>query len=110
MMNQTDFTYEFTSSIDQPDEPLRNEAEEALSALAEGHTDMIGAAVAVEELTGAETPHSYRARIVVYMRPSDISVDQKESDPLTALQQALNAIERQIRESRDQLREPWKQP
>jgi ribosome-associated translation inhibitor RaiA len=109
-MNQTDFGYEFTSSMSQPDEQLRVDAEQALLDLAEGHTDMVGAAVAVEELTGAETPHSYRARIVVYMRPKNMNVEEKAGDPVTALQQALNVIERQIREYRDKLGEPWKRP
>lgn len=109
-MSQTDFSYEFTGEISQPDEPLRMEAEQRLRQLAEGHTDIIGAAVAVEELTGSSTPHSYRARIVVYMRPKDITAVEKESDPMTALQKALQTVERQIREYRDKLRERWKQP
>jgi ribosome-associated translation inhibitor RaiA len=109
-MSQTDFSYEFTTNIAQPDEQLRTYAEAALLELAEGHTDMIGAAVAVEELTGSNTPHSYRARIVVYMRPQNTNAEQKADDPMKALQQALNTLKRQIREYRDKLRESWKHP
>jgi ribosome-associated translation inhibitor RaiA len=109
-MSQTDFSYEFTSNIAEPDEQMSIYAEASLLELAEGHTDMIGAAVVVEELTGSNTPHSYRARIVVYMRPRNINVEEKAENPVTALQEALHTLKRQIRENRDKLRERWKQP
>ncbi len=109
-MSQTDFSYEFTTNIEEPDEQMGIYAEASLLELAEGHTDMIGAAVTIEELTGAETPHSYRARIVVYMRPRNTVAEEKDDNPMAALQKALAIIERQIRENRDKLRERWKQP
>jgi hypothetical protein len=31
---------------------------------------MIGASVALEELTGQTTPHRYQVRVVVYVRPN----------------------------------------
>lgn len=109
-MSQTDFSFEFLSEIDQPDEPLRVEAEQRLRDLTEDHTDIIGASVAVEELTGSETPHRFQARIVVYMRPSNLVAVEKAENATTALQQTLNTVERQVRERREQLRERWKQP
>ncbi len=116
-MNQTDFgeldfTFEFTTDLAQPDERLRIESEQRLRALAEGHTDIVGAAVALKELTGAETPHTYEVRIVLYMRPENMAVVEKafETDPLTAMQRALKTAERQVRERREQLQERWKQP
>jgi ribosome-associated translation inhibitor RaiA len=109
-MSQTDFSYEFTTNIAEPDEQMSIYTEATLLELAEGHTDMTGAAVAVEELTGSETPHAYRARIVVYMRPRNINVEEKADDPMKTLQEALHTLKRQIRENRDRLRERWKQP
>ncbi|MGC9347692.1 MAG: HPF/RaiA family ribosome-associated protein [Anaerolineae bacterium] len=109
-MSQTDFSFEFLSEIDQPIEELRAEVEQELRDLAEDHTDMIGASVALEELTGQATPHRYQARIVVYMRPSDIAAVEKAPTPVTAVEQAMESIERQIREDRQKLRERWKQP
>lgn len=109
-MSQTDFSFEFLSEIDQPAEPLRIEAEERLLELTEDHTDIIGASVALEELTGAETPHRFQTRIVVYMRPSNVVAVEKAPEAITSLQQTLNTVERQVREKRDQLRERWKQP
>jgi ribosome-associated translation inhibitor RaiA len=109
-MSQTDFSFEFLGELAQPDENLRIEAERRLRELAEGHTDIIGASVAIEELTGAETPHRYQARVVVYMRPSDIAAVEKGPNAMTALEQSLNVVERQVREYREKLRERWKQP
>jgi ribosome-associated translation inhibitor RaiA len=109
-MNQPDFSFEFTTNMGQTDEQMRAYAEATLLELAEGHTDMTGAAAVVEELTGSETPHSYRARIVVYMRPRNTNAEVKADNPMTALQEALNTIKKQIREYREKLRDRWKQP
>ncbi|MGC9468990.1 MAG: HPF/RaiA family ribosome-associated protein [Anaerolineae bacterium] len=109
-MSQTDFSFEFMSEIAQPDERLRMEAEERLRALREGHTDIVGASVALEELTGSETPHRYQARVVLYMRPKNMATVEKAPDPMTALQDAMDTVERQVREYREKLRERWKQP
>ncbi len=109
-MSQTDFSFEFLSEIEQPDERLRIEAEQRLRELTEGHKDIIGASVALEELTGSETPHRYQARVVVYMRPNDIAAVEKAPEPRTALQQALTAVEGQVRKYREKLSERWKQP
>jgi ribosome-associated translation inhibitor RaiA len=109
-MSQTDFSFEFQTEIEQPDENLRIEAERRLRELTEGHTDIIGASVAIEELTGAETPHRYQTRIVLYIRPSDIAAVEKAPDAITSLEQALDVVERQVREHREKLSERWKQP
>lgn len=105
-----DFSYEFFSKLEQPTGQLNTEAEQRLRKLAEGHNDIIGAAVSLDELTGDETPHFYQARIVVYMRPSDLASVEKADDPVTALEEALESIERQVRDYREKLRERWKQP
>ena len=111
MPDQTlDFTFEFLSEIDQAEAPLYAEAEQQLRALAEGHNDIVGASVSIEELTGAETPHQYQARVVVYIRPENIAAVEKAPDATTALQQALDVVERQVREKREKLSERWKQP
>ncbi|MBN1249239.1 MAG: hypothetical protein JXC32_16390 [Anaerolineae bacterium] len=109
-MSQTDFSFEFLSEIEQPAEPLRVEAEQRLRALTGDHSDIIGASVAIEELTAAETPHAFQTRIVVYMRPSNVVAVEKAPDAITSLQQTLNIVERQVREKRRRLRERWKQP
>jgi ribosome-associated translation inhibitor RaiA len=108
-----DFSFEFRNEVPLPENvkaKLRSEAEERVRALAEGHTDVIGASVATEGLTGSTTPYRYEVRLVVYMRPEHVAAVEKQESVEGALKGALSAVERQVREVRNKLREPWKQP
>ncbi len=112
-MPMTDFDFEFTSEVeltDSQDTEMRVEAERRLRELAADHNDMIGAAVALERVAHGETPHFYQARVVAYIRPDNIAAVEKENSALTALQGALDAVERQVREKRARLREQQRQP
>ena len=109
-MGEMDFHIEFQSDVKYLDDALIGEAERRLWELAEGQTDMIGAAVAVEALAGQETAHVFQARVVAYIRPDNIVAVEKGDAPETALKGTLDAVERQVREMRDRLRKPWQQP
>lgn len=112
-MDVVDFSFEFRNEVPLPENvkaKLRSEAEGQIRSLAEGHTDVIGASVATEELTGSTTPHRYEVRVVVYMRPEHVAAVEKQETVEGALNGALSAVERQVREARNKLREPWKQP
>jgi ribosome-associated translation inhibitor RaiA len=109
-MTDTAFQFEFYSEIADPGDALRAEAYDRLLALTEGHSDIIGASVTMEELTGETTPHRYQARVVVYIRPDNLAAVEKDTTPELALKGALSAVERQVREFRTKLREQWKQP
>jgi hypothetical protein len=78
--------------------------------LLEGHTDIVCAEVAIEELTGDTTPHVYEARVVVYMRPENVVSVEKQETAIGALKGSLSAVERQVRSLREKLGEPWKRP
>lgn len=104
-MATKDFDFEFYSEIPNLDAALITEAESQLRELMVGHTDIIGASVAVEELTGDSTPHRYEARVLVYVRPDNVVAVEKEETAELAVKGALDAAERQIRELRDKLRE-----
>lgn len=106
-MNRTQFGFEFYSEIPDPDKALRAEAESRLLALAEDHKDLVGASVTVEELTGGTTPHRYEATVVVFKRPDNVAATEKAETSEGALKGALSAVERQVRESRERLRETW---
>jgi hypothetical protein len=112
-MDTLEYNFAFRNEASLPDQveaDLWTEADRRLRALAEGHTDIVDAAVAVEELTGDTTPHLYEARVVVYIRPEDIVAVEKQETAEGALKGALDAVERQVRERRVKLRETWKQP
>ena len=92
------------------EEELLLEADSRLRKLAEGHRDMIGASVAVEKPAEAETGFVYRARVVAYIKPDNIVAVEKEDAAISALKQALEAVERQVRERRQKIRDSWQQP
>jgi ribosomal subunit interface protein len=114
MTLKPDFTWEFnnevTSMSPEMEQSLRDEAEQRLNDLRRGHTDLVGAAVSLEQLAPQRTPDFYQARVVVYIRPENIAGVAKEDNPVTALKSALNSVERQVRENRDRLRERYQQP
>ena len=111
---KADFDFEFQNrlgDIGELEDKLYNEAETRLMKLTKGQTDITGASVVLEyEDEGAETPHVHRARVVTYTRPEYINGTEIADTAIAALKGALNAVERQVREKRDRLRETWKQP
>lgn len=112
-MDTQDFHLEFYNEaplLEELELELAAEADTRLRELAEGHKDIIDASVSVEELTGEETPHRYQVRVVVYMRPENIAAIEKQETVEGALKGALSAVEREVREYRQKLRERWKQP
>jgi ribosome-associated translation inhibitor RaiA len=109
-VNIPDFDFESYSKVPDPGDVLRTEALNRLLELAEGHDDIIGASVSVEELSGQTTPHQYEVRVVAFVRPDNITAVEKADTARGALKGALSAVERQVRESREKLRETWKRP
>jgi hypothetical protein len=113
-MEELDFTLEFHAEIpdltaDQERE-LFIQAEDRLKALAEGHSDLIGGSVVLEQPARAESSYIYRARVIAYCRPDRIVAVEKDNTLQGALRGALHAVERQVRERREKLSERWKQP
>lgn len=107
-MGSTDFYVDYEAEVPSFPDELKAEIEKRLLDLASYHTDMVGAAVSVRTPGKGEMPFLFQARIVVYTRPEDV-VAVKKSDTLQgALKGALSAIERQVREKRNKLGEPWK--
>ena len=104
------FNIELNNVTPYPDEPFRQEVIQYIQELSKGHDDITGAAVALEELTGDETPHVYQSRVILYVHPNDVVAVSKEPEPMAALKSALDAMERQVREERNKLRETREQP
>jgi ribosome-associated translation inhibitor RaiA len=109
-MTSLDLPIEFHTEIEQNRARLREEAEGRIRKLAEGHKDITGAMVTIDQPAHGETPYLYEANVVLYMRPNNVAADQKAEDPLGALKGSLTAVERQARAQRAKLREHWKRP
>jgi ribosome-associated translation inhibitor RaiA len=107
-MGSSDFYIDYNIEVSDAGDAVKRETEQRLRELASYHSDMIGAAVALERVADTQTYDLYRVRIVVYKRPQDIVVTKQEEDPMVALKDALDTIEEQVRTSREKLsqREP----
>jgi hypothetical protein len=106
MPNQQEFPFdfEFLNQTQQPDAELYQLAYSKITELAQGHTDIVGAKVSLEELSSDATPHAYQARVVLYVRPEHIAATEIAPSSLEALQQALNAALKQVQQKRNKRR------
>lgn len=111
-MEELDFTIEFNSQglSDRVEAEMFAEADSRLRELAGEHNDLRGAAINVRQPAQAETSFIYEVTVVVYARPEHIAATEKEGDPVIALRNSLNAVERQVRKKREKLRDRWEQP
>lgn len=111
-MKELDFTIELNVEglSDRLEAEVFAQADSTLRELASGHSDLTGAAINVRQPAYAETPFLHEVTVVVYSRPEHIAATAKEADPITALNDSLSAVERQVRERREKLRDQWKQP
>lgn len=110
-MSETDFHIDFNSNLNEEAEALLlEEAETRLLKLANGHQDMVGAAITIRRPAKGATDYLFEATVVVYSRPDNIAATEKRGDHTAALKGALSAIERQVRERRAKLRNTWERP
>jgi len=98
------FDFEFYNETDLPDAEFYEMAYDQITDTAEGHDDIVGASVSLEELSSEETPHAYQARVVLYVRPSHISSTEVMPSALDALQNALEDAIEQVRKKRNKLK------
>ena len=104
-MGSSDFYIDYNIEVSEVGSEFNRETEQRLRELAASHSDMVGAAVAVEKAADTQSYDLYRVRIVVYKRPQDIAVTKQDEDPMVTLREALDALEEQVRESREKLAE-----
>ena len=79
--------------------------ERRLQKLSGGHRAIAGAFVGVHVVSGANRHQEYRARVVLYRRPSNIAASSTADTVSLAVQDALDAVERMTREQRERMRE-----
>ena len=102
-MGSSDFYIDYNIEVTDVSDEFKRETEHRLRELASDHSDMIGAAVALERVADTQSYDLYRVRIIVYKRPQDIVVSKQEEDPMVSLKDALDALEAQVRSSREKL-------
>jgi ribosome-associated translation inhibitor RaiA len=102
-MGSSDFYVDYNIEVSAMGDEFKRETERRLQELASSHSDMVGAAVALEKTADTQTYDLYRVRIVVYKRPQDIVVIKQDAHPMMALKDALDTLEEQVRTSREKL-------
>jgi ribosome-associated translation inhibitor RaiA len=105
-MGSSDFYVDYNIEVSDVSDEFKHETERRLRKLAAAHSDIIGAAVALEKTVDTQSYDLYRVRIVVYKRPQDIVVTKEDEEPMLALGDALDTLEAQVRASREKLAQP----
>lgn len=107
-MEREHFPIEFNNELDdvkKSDNEFFAIAAERLSDLTEGHNDITGAVVNFKQPAQSRgTPYIHEVTIVVYMKSDHIAATEKHEQFPSALQGALDAIERQVRQRRERRR------
>ncbi len=107
-MDNTNFPVEFNNEVDdvkQSENEFYALAVDRLTNLAADHNDISGAVVNFKQpAQERETTHIYEVTIVVYMGSENIAATEKSEQFRATLDGALDAVERQVRERREQQR------
>jgi ribosome-associated translation inhibitor RaiA len=102
------FPIEFNNEIDDVKKSENANfamAAEQLGQLAEGHQDITGAVVNLKlPAHGHMTPHSFEVTIVVHLGAEHIAATHTGEHLRTAMDSALDAVGRQVREYRERQR------
>ena len=104
-MEATGFTIEYHTETIEFTNGLKAKLEKRLEKLAGRHRDITGASMAVHSISGANRHPEYKVRLVLYRRPDNIAAVRKADTVSNAVLEALDAIERQVREQRERQRE-----
>jgi ribosome-associated translation inhibitor RaiA len=102
-MGSSDFYVDYNIDVSEVGDEFKRETEARLQDLIADQSDIVGAAVALEKTVDTQSYDLYRVRIVLYKRPQDMVVTKEDEEPMLTLRQALDTLERQVRESRDKL-------
>jgi ribosome-associated translation inhibitor RaiA len=107
-MDSASFPIEFNNEIDDVKKSENKHytlAVNRLSKLAEGHNDISGGVVNLKQpAKGHQTAYIYEVTIIVYMGSDNIAATEKGENFQSTLDGALDAVERQVRELREQQR------
>lgn len=104
-MGSSDFYIDYNIEVSGVSDGFKLETEQRLRELYAQRSDIVGSAVALEKVADTQTHDVHRVRIVLYKRPQDIVVTKQDADPMLALRDALDALETQVRSSREKLAE-----
>jgi ribosome-associated translation inhibitor RaiA len=85
------------------DDTLFDESDARIRKLARGHTDIVGASVTLRP-EAQKRDNEFEATVVLYISPEQVAATACAPQPLAALKQALDEVERQVYRKREKLR------
>ncbi len=109
-MATPDFPVEIRSESDGFTDKLREKALSRLTELKGDHTDIVSAAITIEDVAKGEEAFRYEFKVIVHMRPEPVFASKQSDSVEAAMKAALDALERQVRDRRAKLKEHWKRP
>ena len=101
---RTDFAIEYAVEDETLTQGMKAKVADRIQRLAGGYKDIAGAAIAIENMKGTKRNASYRCRLVLYIKPSNVVAVRKADTEAAALTEALDAAERQVRAQRERMR------
>jgi ribosome-associated translation inhibitor RaiA len=105
-MSSANLRIDFKSDVLEFSEQYREAAETRLRAIADSHEEVDHATVAITKSREGERPEQFQARVMVNVRPDNITVTKKDYTIVEALDEALAEIERLSRERYQKQDEP----
>jgi len=103
--HSSDFDIEYYAENATLSQREKSTIENRIYKLSKGHRDISGVSVALECISGDNKRAEYRARLVVYCKPANIVASRTHESIYSAITDALEAIERQIRDQRERMRD-----
>lgn len=104
------FNFKFHTDAKEQENMLWEEAEKRLTKLGLRYDAITGATVNVRTEAKKNTPHVFRASVVISAKPKNVSAVKKGENPHIALKEALDATERQIKKLLEKIKKPWEEP
>lgn len=105
-----DFPVEIRSESDGFTDKLKEKTLRRLIDLKGDHTDIVSAAITIEDVAKGQEAFRYEFKVIAHMRPDPVIASKQSDSVEAAMKAALDALERQVRERRAKLKEHWKRP
>ena len=96
---------EYQSDTPELDDELKEKTEKRLHKLTRRHRDITRVMISVKTTSGNTQPRDYRVSVNVSRKPDDANATGSGATVNKALSDALAAVERQVRQQREKLRQ-----
>lgn len=107
-MEPTSFLIEYHSDTPELTDEVKAKIARKIEKLSRGNSDLTAASIAVTTNSGDSQPREYRMRILLTSKLADVTVTEKGGSLPSVVTEALDALERQVRQQRDRRRESRK--